>query len=63
MNRRLEDRIRELCAKVVVTPGTPEWNEILRELSEALHEHTRRMRKLITELPLRGERRCVDQFS
>jgi hypothetical protein len=63
MNRRLEDRIRELCAKVVHSPSTPEWNEILRELSTALHEHTRRMRKLIMELPIRRERRSADQFS
>jgi hypothetical protein len=62
MNRRLEDRIRELCAKVMVNPSTPEWNEILRELSTALHEHTRRMRKLIAELPIRRERRSADQF-
>ena len=62
MNRRLEDRIRELCAKVLVNPSTPEWNEILRELSTALHEHTRRMRKLIAELPIRRERRSADQF-
>ena len=63
MNRRLEDRIRELCAKVVNNPGTLEWNEILRELSTALHEHTHRMRKLIMELPVRGERRSADQYS
>jgi hypothetical protein len=57
MKRRLEDRIRELCAEVVTTPEAPEWNEILQQLTAALHEHTRRMRKLIAELPVRTERR------
>jgi hypothetical protein len=63
MKRRLEDRIRELCAKAVATPETPEWNNILQQLANALHEHTRRMRKLITEVPIRVERRSVDQIS
>jgi hypothetical protein len=60
MNRRLEDRIRELCAKVVTTPGAPEWNKILQQLTAALHEHTNRMRKLIAEFPMRPERRSAD---
>jgi hypothetical protein len=60
MNRRLEDRIRELCAKVVSTPITPEWNKSLQQLTAALREHTRRMRNLITEFPMRPERRSAD---
>jgi hypothetical protein len=59
MNRRLEDRIRQLCTQAAVTLGTPEWNEILHQLKAALHEHTRRMRKLIAELPNRFERRSA----
>jgi hypothetical protein len=61
MKRRLEDQIRELCAQVVAAPESPEWINILRQLTTALQEHTRRMRKLITETPIRGERRSVDE--
>lgn len=59
MNRRLEDRIRQLCTQVAVTPGTLEWNESLHQLKTALHEHRQRMQKLIAELPSRSERRSA----
>jgi hypothetical protein len=62
MNRRLEDRIRNLCAEVVSAPDTSEWNsKVLQQLTAALHEHARRMRRLIADLPLRTERRAADQ--
>jgi hypothetical protein len=60
MKRRLEDRIRDLCAEVVNTQDSPEWNNILQNLAAALHEHARRMRKLLVELPVRTERRSAD---
>jgi hypothetical protein len=41
MLRRLEDRIRELCA-MAVTAEEPE----LAELQSALREHTKRLRRL-----------------
>jgi hypothetical protein len=61
MKRRLEDRIREFCIQAVTMRDTPEWNNILQQLTAALHEHTRRMRTLIAELPIRTERRSVYQ--
>jgi hypothetical protein len=61
MKRRLEDRIKELCAQVVTTADTPERNKILQRLTTALYEHTRRMRTPITELPVQTERRSLDQ--
>lgn len=43
--RRLEDRIRDLCAKAVAA-GSGELNPILSELQAALHEHTQRLRRM-----------------
>jgi hypothetical protein len=45
MFRRLEDRIRELCA-MAVTAEQPELEIILAELQSALREHTERLRRL-----------------
>jgi hypothetical protein len=44
--RRLEDRIRELCAKAIAAPGGDELEPALSELKAALHEHTERLRQL-----------------
>jgi hypothetical protein len=44
-SRRLDDRIRSLCAKAASAPPA-EAGEVLAELKEALAEHTRRLRKL-----------------
>jgi hypothetical protein len=43
MLRRLEDRIRELCARTLVVSGS-ELEQIFLELKSALHEHTERLR-------------------
>ena len=45
MLRRLEDRIRDLCAKTVSAPED-ELGPIISELKAALREHTQRLRKL-----------------
>ena len=45
MLRRLEDRIRELCAKTLTARGTAELEPIFSELKSALHEHTKRLRE------------------
>jgi hypothetical protein len=45
MLRRLEDRIEELCAKVIPVRGTGEFEPTIAELKAALHEQTERMRK------------------
>jgi hypothetical protein len=44
-SRRLEDRIRELCAKVIVA-REEEVAPAIADLKEALHEHNMRLRKL-----------------
>jgi hypothetical protein len=43
--RRLEDRIRSLCAKAVAA-GSGELNPILSDLKAALHEQTQRLRTM-----------------
>jgi hypothetical protein len=49
-SRRLDDRIRDLCAKAVTTPDAAEFSTLIKELNRALHEHTRRLRKLAAAL-------------
>lgn len=44
-SRRLEDRIRSLCAKVV-SVGDKELAPAISDLQSALREHTDRIRKL-----------------
>ena len=64
MLRRLEDRIRELCASAVAAEE-PELETILSELQSALREHTGRLRRLaaakLTTLDenLQQERRAI----
>jgi hypothetical protein len=43
--RRLEDRVRSLCAKAVAA-GSGELNPILSDLKAALYEHTQRLRTM-----------------
>jgi hypothetical protein len=43
--RRLEDRIRELCAKAL-TAQDAEMESIFVALQSALHEHAKRLRRL-----------------
>ena len=43
--RRLEDRIRSLCAKAVAA-GSGELNPILSDWKAALHVHTQRLRTM-----------------
>jgi hypothetical protein len=45
MFRRLEDRIRELCAKALIVRG-PELEPILSALKAALHEHSEKLRNI-----------------
>ena len=46
--RRLEDRIRELCAKAA-TASDDETVGVLQELRHALHEHARNLRAMAAE--------------
>ena|ERR1700694_3854957 len=59
MSPRLEDRIKELCAKVVTTPQSPELNEILKQLQSALHEHNGRLRGMVASRDTHTERRST----
>jgi len=45
VNRRLEDRIRKLCALATVARHDDERELILAELKAALHEHAERLKK------------------
>jgi hypothetical protein len=56
---RLEDRIKELCAKATATPESPDLNEIFQQLKAALSEHTQRTRKGLAELSNRTERTTI----
>jgi hypothetical protein len=47
MIRRLEDKIRVLCAKAVATQDTPEFHEIVEELRMAIHEQTKHLRATV----------------
>jgi hypothetical protein len=50
--RRLEDRIRELCTRAIDTAEHAQFNEVIEEIREALHEHANRLRKLAaTKIP------------
>jgi hypothetical protein len=55
--RRLEDQIRELCAKAVVTTEPAELSAVLEQLTRALHVQVERLRKQATERSLPAERR------
>jgi len=54
MLRRLEDRIRELCAKTLIARG-PELQATIAELKSALHEHTDRLRQVAALKLVSGE--------
>ncbi len=45
--RRLDDRIRDLCAKAIHARG-PDLELVFAELKSALHEHTERLRNAAT---------------
>lgn len=43
-SRRLDDRIRELCADAVAAKNSHQVKSILSELQSAIHQYTRRLR-------------------
>jgi hypothetical protein len=59
MSQRLEDRIKDLCAKALTLPASSELNEVLKQLQEALHEHTGRLRDMVASRRTRAERRSL----
>jgi len=51
--RRLEDRIRVLCARALYTQGT-EWSETVHELQLAIQEHALRVANLASAATVAG---------
>jgi hypothetical protein len=58
MLRRLEDRIRELCAKSVLATDAVELHKIREQLRDSAREYTQRPTHSAFN-PLRPERRAV----
>jgi hypothetical protein len=56
-SRRLEDRIRTLCARAVAATDPAELNPILEQLTAALRAHVGRLRQLAAMRPIPSERR------
>ena len=48
-SRRIDDRIRGLCARAAVAPDS-QVEDVLWELRKALAEHNQRLRKLAAEI-------------
>ncbi len=53
--RRLEDRIRELCARALFE-REPEWRDTIHELQLAIHEHALRVSNAATGTVVSGQR-------
>jgi hypothetical protein len=56
-SRRLEDRIRKLCAQAKTTTDPDELSIILDQLRTALHDHVERLRSQAAMRSLPPERR------
>ena len=52
--RRLQDRIRELCARALYAED-PEWSATLYELQSAIQEHSLRVANLSTAATVVGQ--------
>lgn len=59
-SRRLTDRIRELCDKVVTTAESKQFALAMEQLQYALREHTNRLRTLAANLAESPQRRGSD---
>jgi hypothetical protein len=47
----LDTRIRELCAQAVAAKDADELRPIMRELRDALHEHSEDLKLILGEYP------------
>jgi hypothetical protein len=56
--RRLEDRIRELCARALYEGG-PQWSSTIRELQLAIQEHAMRVANLNAAATVAGKPQLV----
>jgi hypothetical protein len=52
--RRLEDRIRELCARALYVTG-PEWHTVISELQSSIQEHALRVTNLTASATVAGK--------
>jgi hypothetical protein len=52
--RRLEDRIRDLCARAVYERGS-DWKRTVTELQNAIQEHVLRMANTTTAMTVIGK--------
>jgi len=48
----MEERIRELCGKAIAVDDPEELESVLAELKLALHEHTERLRAMLSLYPV-----------
>jgi CheY-like chemotaxis protein len=55
--RRIEDRVRALCAEIITTKDDKALQAILAKLRDALHQHIRHFRARLVEFPAVRERR------
>lgn len=58
--RRLEDRIRELCARALFEKG-PEWVTTIRELQSAIQEHGLRVANLTSAATVAGKPHLITE--
>jgi hypothetical protein len=52
--RRLDDRIRDLCAEAIAAKSSHNAKPILAELQSAIHEFTERLRKRVAAVLTRS---------
>jgi hypothetical protein len=58
VEKRREDRIRELCEKLISCKNDgPEFQQLAIELRTSLAEHIERLRAKLTDYPVDNERR------
>lgn len=61
--RRLEDKIRGLCARAIRAEKEEELRPLLSELRDALRQHVERIRTRFSDFPLPIERRVNEEVS
>ena len=61
MDRRLEDRIRKLCDKVINAEDDREFQSLATELRESLSEQIGRLRAKLRDYPVTVERRSSEE--
>jgi hypothetical protein len=57
MDRRSDDRIRELCSKILATNDQDELVSLCIQLRKEIQKHVEHLRGRISEYPFSGEKR------